>query len=125
GGAPPAATSEPAAAPSVRAKPVEGPTGLDLYVFVKKLSRVNARPETAFTPGQAEKLSDLLEPLFEKPELDPRETHGVLADARRVLTRAQMSALDAIHDITPASVMPPAPAGPPRGGGPFGFFGGP
>ena len=59
-------------ATSSRAKPAEGPTGVDLYVFVKKLSRINARPETAFTPGQAEKLSDLLEPLFERPELDPR-----------------------------------------------------
>src|SRR5947208_9180507 len=89
---PPAAPSGPAAPASSRAKPAEGPTGVDLYVVVKKLGRVNARPETAFTPGQAEKLSDLLEPLFERPELDPRDTRALLTDMRRVLTRPQSAA---------------------------------
>jgi outer membrane protein assembly factor BamB len=115
---PPAASSAPAA-------------GLELYVLVKKLSRIGARAETAFTPGEARKLGDLLEPLFEEPELDLQEAHTLLLTVPGSLTRAQTDALDAIQDITPQSIMPavspgPAPGafGPPGGfpGGPFGGF---
>jgi outer membrane protein assembly factor BamB len=126
-GAPSAPPAAPATAPpsSAQTKPATGPTGLDLYVLVKKLSRINARAETAFTPAQAQKLSDLLEPLFERPELDPNDTRVLLAEVRRNLTHAQSAALAAIQDVTPQSVMPLVPAGPAAEPGPFGPPGGP
>ncbi|HLK57885.1 MAG TPA: PQQ-binding-like beta-propeller repeat protein [Chthonomonadaceae bacterium] len=101
--------------------------GIELYVFVKKLSRVGAESKTAFQAKQWEPLSDLLEPLFEQPELDPRTAPLLMSQIREKLTPEQTAALDAIQDITPASVVPPAPAGFPGGPppGPFGFPGGP
>jgi outer membrane protein assembly factor BamB len=123
--APKAAVPGPAASSSAPAKPASGPTGLDVYVLVKKLSRINAHAETAFSPSQSEKLNDLLEPLFEQPELDLREPRALLTAVRRDLNGKQVAALDAIQDITPQSVMPAVPAGPPPGPGPFGPPGGP
>ncbi len=95
------------------------PAGFEVYALVKKLNRVNAQPETAFTAAQAEKLGDLLEPLFERPELAPRDVQETVANVRSVLNPAQTTAIDAIRDITPQSLMPaPTPGGPP--GGPVG-----
>ena len=116
----------PAGAPSATAP--NGSTGIQVYVLVKKLGRVNGAAETAFTPAQADKLLDLLEPLFERPQLDPGRNFALIADVRGALTPAQTAALDAIQDITPESLAPPAPAGPPGGfpfGPPGGFPGGP
>jgi hypothetical protein len=111
-------------------RPAGRAVALDLYVLVKKLGRVGAKPETAFAPDQAGKLGDLLEPLFERPELAPGETRALIAEVRADLTPAQTTAVDAIQDITPQSILPPAPppaAGPggPFGGPPGGFPGGP
>lgn len=105
-------------------KPQAGdPTGLDLYVLVKRLNRVHAARKTALNPAQSGKLYDLLEPLFEKPELDPKESRALVAEVRRALLPGQTTALDAIQNINTKSVMPPPPSGPPGG---FGIpFGGP
>jgi hypothetical protein len=101
--------------------------GIDLYVLVKKLNRVHAT--APFTAGQAEKLSDLLEPLFEQPDLNPADAQKRLQEARSLLTPEQTTALAAIHDITAESVLRPTlPAGGPPaapGGFPGGPFGGP
>src|SRR5712692_3182176 len=64
-------------------------SGLDLYVLVRKLGRIAARAETAVTPAESRKLGDLLEPLFEQPELDPPSARALLAAVRRSLTRSQ------------------------------------